>query len=153
MHFKITSHHKYHTTTLYDYRIKTIRNILMKLLTTTFLFTAITVVTFANNPATFNTKKEKILTKVTTRITKIKNRKSCFQNATSLETMQSCRVEKNKNKPFKLKENMTFEQKKSKILHRITKRLSKINKRKSCVENALDNKALKACKPQKKVKH
>lgn len=124
----------------------------MKLLTTTLLLTAITVVTFANNPANFNTKKEKILTKITTRITKIENRKTCLQNATSLKGMQSCRVEKNKNKAFKLKESMTFEQKKSKILNRITKRLSKINRRKSCVENALNNKELKACKPQRKVK-
>ena len=50
------------------------------------------------------------------------------------------------------KESMTFEEKKSKILNRITKRLSKINRRKSCVENALNNKELKACKPQRKVK-
>lgn len=122
----------------------------MKLLTTTFLLTAITVVTFANNPANFNTKKEKIITKITTRITKIENRKSCLQNATSLEAMQSCRVKKNRNKPFKLKKSMTFEQKKSKIVSRVTKRLSKINRRKSCVENALNNKELKACRSQTK---
>lgn len=124
----------------------------MKILMTTLLLTTLTVTAFANETSNFSIKKEKILSKITTRIAKVENRKNCMQNATSLEKMQSCRVKKYKNRPFKLKKGMTFEEKRTKVVNRITKRIVKINKRKACVENALDIRALKACKPQKKTK-
>ncbi len=126
----------------------------MKFLTTTLLVATLTITTFANTEmsANFNVKKEKILTKITTRIAKVENRKSCMEKATSLKEMQLCRIEKNRNKPFKMKKGITFEVKQSKIVNRISKRLTKMNQRKSCVENSLTNKALKACRTERKNK-
>ncbi len=126
----------------------------MKFLTTALLVATLTITTFANTEmsANFNVKKEKILTKITTRIAKVENRKSCMEKATSLKEMQLCRIEKNRNKPFKMKKGITFEVKQSKIVNRISKRLTKMNQRKSCVENSLTNKALKACRTERKNK-
>jgi hypothetical protein len=124
----------------------------MKLLTTTLLIASLSVAAFADKTANFNEKKEKRITKITQNLTKVQNRKSCMQNASSLEGMQSCRVEKNKNKPFKLKKGMTFQQKQSKIVTRISNRISKITQRKTCVQNSLNIADLKACKPQRKAK-
>ncbi len=71
----------------------------------------LTVATFTDTEvsAKFNVKKEKILTKITTGIEKVKNRKSC--------------IEKNRDKPFKMKKGITFEVKQSKIVNRISKRV------------------------------
>jgi hypothetical protein len=121
----------------------------MKLLTTTLLIASLSVSAFADKTTSFNEKKEKRITKITQHLTKVQNRKSCVQNASSLESMQSCRVEKNKNKPFKLKKGMTFEQKKSKVVSKISNRITKITQRKTCVQNSLNVADLKACKPQK----
>ena len=124
----------------------------MKILTTAILILSLTVVTFADKPDNFNAGKEKRINKVSQRIIKIENRKQCMQNATSLNGLQACRVEKNRNKPFKLKKGMTFEAKKTKIVNRISNRLSKITQLKSCIQNALNSTDLKACKPKKKSK-
>ena len=75
----------------------------MKLLTTSLLLVSLTVATFADKAANFTDRKAKKISKITERLVKIENRKNCIQNATSLEGMQTCRVTKNKNKPFKLK--------------------------------------------------
>ena len=124
----------------------------MKLLTTSILVLSLTVAIFADKPTNFTDRKAKKISKITERLVKIENRKNCIQNATSLEGMQTCRVAKNKNKPFKLKKGMTFEAKKTKILNRITNRISKVNQHKTCVQNVLNIADLKACKPQKKAK-
>ncbi len=124
----------------------------MRLLTSTILIVSLSIATFAGNTANFTEKKEKRINKITQRITKVENRRNCMENASSLKDMQSCRVEKNRNKPFKLKKGMTFEQKRSKVVNRITKRLSKITQRKTCVQNALNIADLKACRPVKKSK-
>ena len=124
----------------------------MKILITTILLLSLSVVAFADNSANFDKKKEKIITKITQRLVKVENRKSCMQNATSLEKMQTCRVEKHKNKPFKLKKGMTFEAKQTKVVNRITNHITKITQRKTCVVNALNIAELKACKPTRKHK-
>lgn len=124
----------------------------MKLLTTTLLIVSLSVASLADKAANFNVKKEKRITKITQRLVKIENRKDCMKTATSLKGMQSCRVEKNRNKPFKTKQNMTFEQRQSKVINRITKRISKISQRKTCIENALNIIDLKACNPKRKAK-
>ena len=130
----------------------TIRNTTMKILTTTILVLSLSIAAFADNSANFNEKKEKRITKITQRLVKVENRKSCMQNATSLEGMQTCRAEKHKDKPFKLKKGMTFEAKQTKVVNRITNHISKINQRKTCVQDALNIADLKACKPTKKHK-
>lgn len=124
----------------------------MKLLTITILIASLSVATFANDTANFNTKKEKRINKITERIKKVENRKNCVQNATSLEGIQACKVEKNRDKPVKVKEGQTFQDKQAKIVNRITNRLGKINAHKTCVQNAQNFADLKACKPQKKPK-
>ena len=124
----------------------------MKLLTTSILLVSLTIATFADKPANFEDRKAKKISKITERLTKIENRKNCMSNATSLDGMQSCRVAKNKNKPFKLKKGMTFEAKKTKVVNRITNRISKVTQHKTCVQNSLNIADLKACKPQRKAK-
>jgi len=130
----------------------TLRNTTMKLLTTSILLISLTMATFADKPTKFENRKAKKISKITERLVKIESRKSCMQNATSLEGMQTCRVVKNQNKPFKLKKGMTFEAKKTKIINRITKRISKVTQYKTCVQNSLNITDLKACKPQRKTK-
>ena len=124
----------------------------MKILTTAILLLSLSIVSFADNSANFSQKKEKRINKITQRLIKVEKRKSCMQDATSLKGMQSCRVEKHKNKPFKLKKGMTFEEKKTNVVNRITNHIFKMNQRKTCIENALNIADLKACKPTKNHK-
>lgn len=124
----------------------------MKLLTTSILLASLTIATFAEKPANFEDRKAKKISKITERLVKIETRKNCVSNATSLEGMQTCRVAKNKSKPFKMKKGMTFEAKKTKVLNRIINRISKVNQHKTCVQNSLNIADLKACKPQRKAK-
>ncbi len=124
----------------------------MKLLTIGILLVSLSVATFADGSTNFSDKKAKRVSKLTERLVKIEKRKSCIQSATSLEEMQTCRVKKNRNKPFKLKEEMSFETKKDKIIARITKRISKVTQHKTCVQNALTIDELKACKPKQNRK-
>ena len=129
----------------------------MKILTSTLATLMIlSVATYAESPTqshkpkkTLEQKKALRISKIDARLNKIQERKSCMSSATSLESMQSCRVAKNKNKPFKLKKGMTFEQKKSKVIARIDKRISKVEAVKSCIQNALSVEAFKACRPKK----
>ena len=124
----------------------------MKIFTTTILLLSLSTATFADNTTNFNQKKDQKISKITQRLVNASKRKMCMQNATSLEGMQTCRVEKHKNKPFKLKKGMTFEEKKTKVVNRITNHISKMNQRKTCIENSLNIADLKACKPTKKHK-
>ena len=131
----------------------------MKILTSTLAtLMLISVTTYAETSTqphkpkkTLEQKKALRISKIDARLNKIQERKSCMSSATSLEGMQSCRVAKNRNKPFKLKKGMTFEQKKSKIIARIDKRIAKVESIKSCVQNALSLEVFKACRPKKRV--
>ena len=128
----------------------------MKLLTSTLAtLMIISVTTYAETPTqphkpkkTLEQKKALRISKIDTRLSKIKKRRECMSSATSLEGMQSCRVAKNRNKPFKLKKGMTFEQKKAKKIARIDKRISKVETLKSCIQNALSIEEIKACRPK-----
>ncbi len=129
----------------------------MKLLTSTLAtLMLITVTTYAETPTqpkkTLEQKKTLVISKLDRRLSKIKERKSCMSSATSLEGMQSCRVPKNRNKPFRLKKGVTFEQKKSRVIARIDKRIAKVEAVKSCVQNALSIKDIKACRPKNRGK-
>ncbi len=132
----------------------------MRLLTSTLAtLMIISVTTYAETSTqppkqkkSLEQKKEFRITKIDTRLAKIKARRSCMNSATSLESMQSCRVEKNRNKPFKLKKGMTFEEKKSKKVARIDKRILKVEALKSCIQNALSIQEIKACRPKRDKK-
>jgi len=124
----------------------------MKILTTTLLVASLTITTFANTSTNFDNRKAKRITKITKHLANIEKRKNCMSNATSLTEMQMCRVAKHQNKPFKLKKGMTFEQKKTKVINRISKYLERVTQRKTCIENALTITDLKACKPHKRHK-
>jgi len=124
----------------------------MKILTTTLLVASLTITTFANTSTDFANRKAKRIAKITEHLAKIEKRKNCMSHATSLGEMQMCRVAKHQNKPFKLKKGMTFEQKRTKVVNRITKYLEKVTQRKTCIENALTVTDLKACKPHKRHK-
>jgi len=128
----------------------------MKLLTSTLAtLMLISATSYADTPTqphkpkkTLEQKKALRISKIDTRLSKIKKRRECMSSATSLEGMQSCRVAKNRNKPFKLKKGMTFEQKKSRVIARIDRHISKIETLKSCIHNALSVKDIKACRPK-----
>jgi len=122
----------------------------MRLLTTTLLLTTLTMATFADAPSHLAHKKAKIVAKITKHLTNMEKRKACMAQATSLNTMQMCRMVKHQNRPFKLKEGMSFETKRAKIVNRIAKRIERVKQRKSCVENALTMRELKACRPHRK---
>ncbi len=132
----------------------------MKFLTSTLAtLMIISVATYAETATqapkpkkTLEQKKELRISKIDARLAKIKERRSCMNFATSLEGMQSCRVEKNKNKPFKLKKGMTFEEKKAKKIARIDKRILKVEAVKTCIQNALSVEAFKACRPKRNNK-
>ena len=129
----------------------------MKLLTSTLatlmLMSATAYAETSTQPKkTLEQKKVHRISKIDARLSKIKERKNCMSSATSLEGMQSCRVAKNRNKPFKLKKGVTFEQKKSRVVARIDKRIAKVEAVKSCVQNALSVEAFKACRSKKRGK-
>ncbi len=128
----------------------------MKFLTSTIAtLMIISITTYAETPnqphkpkKSLEQKKALKISRIDEHLSKIKKRRECINSATSLEKMQSCRVAKNRNKPFKLKKGMTFEQKKSRIIARIDKRIAKVEAVKSCVQNALSIKDIKACLPK-----
>ncbi len=125
------------------------KKLLISTLTTLML---VSVVTYAQAPKakrTLEQRKEIRISKIDARLTKIKERRSCMNSASSLEEMQKCRVEKNRNKPFKLRKGMTFEEKKAKKIAKIDKRILKVEALKSCIKNALSVKEIKACKPKR----
>ena len=122
----------------------------MKLLTTTLLLTSLTISTFADAPSHFAQKKAKRVAKITKHLTNMEKRKACMAQATSLASMQMCRMAKHQNRPFKLKQGMSFETKRARIVKRIAKHIERVKQRKSCVENALTMHALKACRPHRK---
>jgi len=124
----------------------------MKILTTSILLISLTMATFADKAGKFDDRKARKISKITERLVKIEKRKSCMENATSLEGMQICRVAKNQNKPFKLKKGMSFEIKKTKVLTRIKNRIVKVSQYKRCVENSLTGADLKACRAERKAK-
>jgi len=119
----------------------------MKLITTTLIVASLSSALFAQQ--TLEEKKTKVIHKIEQRVLKIQNRKTCMQNALSLKEMQSCRVKKNQDKPFKLKEGLTFEAKKTKVLKRIDNHLTKIKERKVCIEKASSKEEFKACRVKK----
>lgn len=98
---------------------------------------------------TLEEKKIKVINKIEQRLLKVKNRKTCMQNALSLTEMQSCRVKKHQNKPFKVKKGVTFEEKKTKVLKRIENHLNRMIERKVCIEKASSKKEIKACRIKK----
>ena len=128
----------------------------MKLLTSTIAtLILISVTTYADTSSqshkpkkTLEQKKALRISKIDARLSKIKERRACMSLATSLENMQSCRVSKNRNKPFKLKKGITFEQKKSKVIAKIDKRIVKVEAVKSCIQNALSVEEFKTCRPK-----
>ena len=134
----------------------------MKFLTSTLILTALSIGAVAESPQVIDPmvkpnkatqkldkKKTKIVKKITTRLANLKQRKVCMANASSLKEMQSCRIEKFKNRPFKLKKGMTFEKKKEKKLSRMSSRILMLEKKISCVQDASNITVLKACRKQK----
>ena len=131
----------------------------MKFLTTTFLLSALSLGVMAESPVTeevtlnpssihknFNAKKEKILNRINKRLNHVQKRKTCMGQATSLGEMQACRIEKNKNKPFKLKKGMTFQEKQKQKLDKMSRRISILQNKKNCVSKATTMKEIKSCK-------
>ena len=134
----------------------------MKFLTTTIIVTLLSIGAIAESPPLikpsltpdkslkkFTKRKTKIVTALTKRLENIKQRKVCMSSSTSLKAMQSCRVEKYKDRPFKLKKKMTFEERKEKKLKKMTSRILILEKKTACVQNASNLTLLKACKKQK----
>lgn len=111
---------------------------------------------YADSPAvgkhhkTLDQRKSNRVTKIDEKINLLQKRKECISNTTSLEQMQKCRPKKYINKPFKLKQGMTIEQKKSKKLKKINKHINKLESVKSCIQNASTMVDLKNCKSKKK---
>jgi len=86
-----------------------------------------------------------------TRIQILQKADSCIKHAKNIEEYKKCEnFEKQSRRDFRNKmKNMSFSEMKTKILSKINNRLGKLEKSKSCVENAQSKKELKSCRPKR----
>ncbi len=149
--------HKKSTISFYNTNPNKTERIDMKKITLTVASLVImSIGAYANSPIvgkhhkTLEQRKSIRVNKVNEKINALQKRKECISSATSLEQMQHCRPKRYSNKSFKLKQNMTLEQRKSKKLAKMNRHLKKLEAKKSCILNASTMVDLKKCKNKKR---